>query len=309
MGNKSTRNSLLYAGAVLLFFLLLTHLTLSRPDGGVFSSIGLLIVGIFQLLFFVIGLVVGVAVCLAALFLIFIAAAYLTNMQLGKETAKKIWVAVRVQALAGLAAIAPQRFGELAHAAAYSSPSPTPAPAEVVVVAATPEEIPGQHTQAVQETALTTVSDQVLTTLTRLEQRLDDIEATMQSIEADSARFANTEQVDELRASVQELDDRSGAALEAQITPVQERLEQIAQQGEDLNMASKKLGDIIQRIAILEQKAGEFDELPQQIEQLRDEVPQQLAALQGEVEKQIASLQQKKPTPARSRSRKKTTAQ
>ena len=309
MGNKSTRNSLLYAGAVLLFFLLLTHLTLSRPDGGVFSSIGLLIVGIFQLLFFVIGLVVGVAVCLAALFLIFIAAAYLTNMQLGKETAKKIWVAVRAQALAGLAAIAPQRFGELAHAAAYSSPSPTPAPVEVVVVAATPEEIPGQHTQAVQETALTTVSDQVLTTLTRLEQRLDDIEATMQSIEADSARFANTEQVDELRASVQELDDRSGAALEAQITPVQERLEQIAQQGEDLNMASKKLGDIIQRIAILEQKAGEFDELPQQIEQLRDEVPQQLAALQGEVEKQIASLQQKKPTPARSRSRKKTTAQ
>lgn len=309
MGNKSTRNSLLYAGAVLLFFLLLTHLTLSRPDGGVFSSIGLLIVGIFQLLFFVIGLVVGVAVCLAALFLIFIAAAYLTNVQLGKETAKKIWVAVRAQTLTGLAAIAPQRFGELAHAAAYSSPSPTPAPAEVVVVAATPEEIPGQHTQAVLETAPTTVSDQVLTTLTRLEQRLGDIEATMQSIETDSARFANTEQVDELRASVQELDERSGAALEAQITPVQERLEQIAQQGEDLNMASKKLGDIIQRIAILEQKASEFDELPQQIEQLRDEVPQQLAALQGEVEKQIASLQQKKPTPARGRSRKKTTAQ
>lgn len=89
MGNKSTRNSLLYAGAVLLFFLLLTHLTLSRPDGGVFSSIGLLIVGIFQLLFFVIGLAIGIAVCLAAFFLIFIAAAYLTNMQLGKETAKK----------------------------------------------------------------------------------------------------------------------------------------------------------------------------------------------------------------------------
>ncbi|MGI6638416.1 MAG: hypothetical protein ACOX4Z_05070 [Desulfobulbus sp.] len=286
-------------------------MTLSRPDGGVFSSIGLLIVGIFQLLFFVIGLAIGIAVCLAAFFLIFIAAAYLTNMQLGKETAKKIWIAVRAQTLAGLAAIAPQRFGELAHAAAYSSPSPSvaPVPAEVVVTATAPEEGPGQYTQAVQETAPATASDQVLTTLTQLEQRLADIETTMQSIEADSARFANTEQVDELRASMQELDNRSGAALEAQITPVQERLEQIAQQGEDLNVVSKKLGDIIQRIATLEQKAGELGELPQQIEQLRDEVPQQLAALQGKVEKQIASLQPKKSTPARSRSRKKTTAQ
>ena len=78
MKNKSTQNSLIYTGAVLLFFTLLTHLTLSQPDGGIFSSIGILIVSLFQLVIFVIGLAIGIALCIAVMLCVFIAAAYLT---------------------------------------------------------------------------------------------------------------------------------------------------------------------------------------------------------------------------------------
>ena len=308
MKNKSTQNSLIYTGAVLLFFTLLTHLTLSQPDGGIFSSIGILIVSLFQLVIFVIGLAIGIALCIAVMLCVFIAAAYLVNTSLGKEIAQKTKAAALNQVWWMLSIIAPGKFGMLQPTAGYAGMVTAPISLEPVSVnAATVRPIPAiDHTGNKAEQPA--VNEHMVEVLRKMEDRLKAIETSVQSIESKSAQFVHTKQLEAMGAAVRETDERSREALDTRINPMQEQLKHISKQNEELSEASKKLGDIVLRIVTLEQKTTKLAELPQQVTELRDEVtskyeiiPQQVADLRGEVQQQIDALKQKPAAKGRPR--------
>lgn len=313
MKNKATLTSVAYAGGILLFLILLVYLTLSRPDGGFFSSIGILIVSLFKLVFFVIGLAIGVALCIGVMLCIYVAAAYMMNSQLGKKIANSTYLAVRTQLWSALEVFAPNKFGTLAHATAYGAVPDVSKPLDSANYGAPATPQPAQP----QSTVTTPVaeSDQMLDVLKQVEQRLADIERSVQAIEADNAQFARTTQFDELSINLQSVEERSQTALDARLVPVQDRLEHIGRQGEEFEAASKILGDIVHRITVLEEQAKKFTDLPQKISGLHEEVnskyaeiPQQITALREELQKQVDALKPK-PSPAKGRSRKKPPAQ
>ncbi len=284
-------NSLLYAGAVLLFFLLLVNLTLVRPDGGVFSSIGILIVSLFKLVLFIIGLTIGIALCLAVFLGIFVAAAYLRNSQLGKESARKTWAAVQYQVYTALACIAPGKFGNLAPATACCGETAFPGACACNTIG-TDAAAPGVD-EPLASSPVSAVQEQVMESLRLIEQRVADIEISVRTVE--SGGCAHGEQLDAMRGAMQELEGRSQEELASKFAPVQEQLGQMAKQGELVSSVSKKLDDIVLRLAVLEKQTTQFNELPQQVTELRGELQQQIEALQ------------KKPEPAaKGRSRKKS---
>lgn len=291
MKNKPMCNSLLRTGAVLLVFLLLVHLTLSRPDGSIFGSIGILIVSLFKLVFFVIGLAIGIAICLAAFLGIFIAATYLVNGRLGKETAEKTWAVVRQQSWHALATLAPGKFGHLASAAACHGEATTSEACTCTtgtVESAAPSQPSGSGSAA---------QEQTLKSLQLFEQRVENIEASVKAVEAGTARFVRSEELDALRGTVQGLETRTQTELAETFAPVQGKLEEMTRQGELLSAAGKKLDDIVQRLAALEGKITQFTDLPQQVTELR-----------GELQQQAVALQQKVQPPAKGRSSRKKTA-
>lgn len=310
---NSNRKSLGYAGAVLLFFVLLTHLTVSRPDGGIISSIGILIVSLFQLVVWVIALPIGLAVCIAVMLCIFIASAYIVDSQLGKGVTQRTKNAAFAQVRWLLAVIAPGKFGELQPAVAYSATlelSERFGPG-AVIASASPARDAQEPVQVVQASA---TSEQLAEMLQKVEAKLQGIETSVQNLESNSVQFARTDQLEAMGLAVQTADERSRAALDIRISPVQDQLEQMSKQNEELLAANKKLGDIVLRTDTLEQKASKLAELPQQVSELRDElaskyeaIQQQVADLRGQVQQQIGAL---KPKPAvKGRTHKKNPAQ
>ena len=320
MKNKTTLNAVAYAGGILLFLILLVHLTLSRPDGGFFSSIGILIVSLIKLVFFVVGLLIGVALCIAVMLCIYVAAAYLVNNQLGKTIAGSTYAAVTRQLYSALAALAPNKFGTLAYATtaahattAYGAAPDTPEFLDSANYSAPelPQQVQAQSVMpapAVQPNPMTDVLKQV-------EQRLADIECSVSAYEADRAQFARTDQFAELNATLQSADERNQAALDASLSPVQDSLEHLAKQGEEFEAVSKKLGDIGLRLTKLEEQTTKLADLPQQISGLHGEldskyaeIPQQITTLRDELQAQLEALKPK-PSPAKGRTRKKPVAQ
>lgn len=316
MKNKTTLNAVAYAGGILLFLILLVHLTLSRPDGGFFSSIGILIVSLIKLVFFVVGLLIGVALCIAVMLCIYVAAAYLVNNQLGKKIAGSTYAAVTRQLYSALAALAPNKFGTLAYATtAYGAASDTPEFVDSANYSA--PELPQQvQAQSVMPAPAPAAQPNPMTdVLKQVEQRLADIERSVSAYEADRAQFARTDQFAELNATFQSADERNQAALDASLGPVQDSLEHLAKQGEEFEAVSKKLGDIGLRLTKLEEQTTKLADLPQQISGLHDEldskyaeIPQQITTLRDELQKQLEALKPK-PSPAKGRTRKKPVAQ
>lgn len=96
MENKtSLRRSWLYAGAVLLVFCLLAHLTSAHPAGGVAGAFGTLIVTLAQVVMLAVGLAIGIAICIAVMLGIYVASAHLLGgEELGRATGLKVRRAV-----------------------------------------------------------------------------------------------------------------------------------------------------------------------------------------------------------------------
>ncbi len=306
---------LLYTAGVFFFFILLVQLTLSHPEGNIFSSLWLLIVSVFQLISLVVGLAIGIVICMAVFLLIFAAAGFIYDRTRGREFANKSYQAAREQVVTALLALAPGKFGHLSPvpAGGYGSSDavkrsyePVNAPISVslqTLPAASASEVPA---------SAPTKQELLFENLRQIEQRLAGIERTIQAIESEKVQFVHAEQLDKVRTEVEDADGRAETAVEAKIAPMQNQLEQIAKQGEELSASTKKLGDIVLRIVTLEQKTAQIAELPQQVTELRDDLnakyealPQQLTDLRGELQQQIEAIQQKaKP---KSRARKKTT--
>lgn len=311
MKKTSTLFSYVSTGAIFLFFSLVAYLTLSRPDGGVFSSIGIIIATLFQLVFFVIGLAVGVALCIAIMLYIYIAAAYLMDRAQGKIVAARTKAAAKEQVRRMLTCIAPQTFGV----------------SEPVLVACggdscTTEglkDIPSDNTAAFtgKVESGTLVADRSAGLLQRVDEQLAALEATVKSVETGLSQYARIEQIDAVRVAVQNAADAAKQSVENQMVSLQEKLNAFSGKCDALDESGKKLEAVSARLAGLEQQIQTALGLPQELAALREEVngkvnelPQQIGDLKQElaaVQAKLVELQEKTAkTGAKSRSTKKT---
>ena len=106
------------AGIIFLLFSLVAQLTLAHPGSGIFHSIGLILVTSFQLVFWIIGLVIGVALCIAVMLCIYVVFVYFVNRSQGAEVAARTKLLACTQVRRILTFVAPQYFGEFAGAEA-----------------------------------------------------------------------------------------------------------------------------------------------------------------------------------------------
>lgn len=92
---SSLGRSGLYAGAVLLFFCLLAHFTATQPAGGVAGAVGTLILSLARIAVLLIGLTIGIAICIAVMLGLYVACAHLLGgEELARTTAAKVKKAV-----------------------------------------------------------------------------------------------------------------------------------------------------------------------------------------------------------------------
>ena len=321
MKKNSTLFPYVSAGAIFLFFSLVAYLTLSRPDGGVFSSIGIIIGTLFQLVFFAIGLAIGVALCIAIMLYIYVAAAYLMDRTQGKTVAARTKAAAMEQVRRMLACIAPQTFGVCEPALAASCGDDSCAVAvlkdapPVNALKDTPPANAAAFSGNVERGALT--SNCTAELLQKVDERLAALEATVKSVEAGLAQYARVEQIDAVQVAVQNAADSAKQNMENQVMLIQEKLNAFSGKCDTLDETGKKLDAMSARLAGVEQQVQAMVGLPQEITALREEVnskvnelPQQIGDMKQELTalqtKLVAVQEQTTKTGSKSRSSKKT---
>lgn len=291
------------AGIIFLLFSLVAQLTLAHPGSGIFYSIGLILVTIFQLVFWIIGLIIGVALCIVVILCIYVASAYLMNRSQGAEVAARTKFLAYTQVRRILTFVAPQYFGEFAGA-------------EVCCGSACASAVP-------PETPVVTRS--LPETLQRLEDRLSSIDSTVQSLEANAAHFVKIQQLDELHLIMQQHEDAAKKEFAEKMALMQAGLDAAAQRDEHFEAAIRRLDDIAARLAEMEQcvsasanlanqmdafksdLTGNVQELHLKIVTLKDDLQQQISAMpvKNTTQAPKAAVAQAKPGNAKAHSNKK----
>jgi len=264
MKENMLRSPLLKAGLVLLVLVLLAYLTSAAPEGGLFSAIGQLFIGVFRLVQWAIAMVIGLTFSIAFLIGIFLLAAFLVN----KETAASMYQAVKKSVFALCQPIC-ARFTALGQcketsASCATPPPPEPLPVEPVappVAAAT--EAPDAH---FKEELQAIVADEVRK-VTEIQQALSDQLAALagkyQAMEDKCADFASAGQLGALASELA----ASGKTLEtvqAQVASLEGKIGETVQQLQGIT-PDKILGDIPARLQQLEQPKEQqpaFDPAP-----------------------------------------------
>lgn len=247
MKNRSSlRRSWLYAGAVLLVFCLLAHLTSAYPAGGVAGAFGTLIVTLAQIVMLAVGLVIGIAICIAVMLGIYVASAHLLGgEELGRATSLKVRRAVA------------EKLRDCGLCRKHTPESGAESPI-VSVVPQTRECV--------------------------------DTQALSAAISANAEQTAAVmHEVEKVGAAVRVVEERSRERIAAEIAPLKERLDQLAQRCEALEVALKAVNGMPARIDAQERQLANFAALPQQMGDLQNA----LRPLQEGLEKLQASLKAK----------------
>jgi len=288
MKENMMRTPLIKSAVVLLIFVLLAYLTSASPEGSVLNSVGLIIIGAFRFVQWLVAMAIGLAFCIAFLIGIFLFAVSLVN----KETAASMYAGVK-QSVAVLCAPLFCRMG----VACKSSPSPQAAlPVEPVqcVQPAPPVQPAIDASQLKDELQAIIVGEvkKVADNQQALHAQVVALNAQLQSLEEKSATFAASGPLEAIAGEIAATGkvlatvQTTVASLEGQLGETVQKLQAITPEA--------MLGDLPARLQGLEQQAAPpvFDPQP---------LTDSLQALQKEVEEL-----KKKNTPAGAKARKKS---
>lgn len=280
MKENMMRTPLIKSAVVLLFFVLLAYLTSASPEGSVLNSVGLIIIGAFRFVQWLIAMAIGLAVCIAFLIGIFLFAVYLVN----KKSAATMYAGVK-RSVATLCAPLFSRLGSFS--CKESSCTQPVTPAQPVQATVDTEELKGElQTIIIDEVKKVADNQQAL------HAQFAALNAQMQAMEEKSSSFAAVGQLEtiagEIAASGKVLGavQSSVATLEGQLTNTVQQLQAMTPEA--------ILGDIPARLQSLEQQGDEkgFDPQP---------LTESLQTLQKEMEEL-----KKKNTGGATRARKKS---
>jgi hypothetical protein len=250
MKENMMRTPLIKSAVVLLFFVLLAYLTSASPEGSVMNSVGLIIIGAFRFVQWLIAMAIGLAVCIAFLIGIFLFAVYLVN----KESAATMYAGVK-RSVATLCAPLFSRLGSFSCKESLCAQPVTPTQPQPVQVAVDTEQLKGElQTIIVDEVKKVADNQQVL------QERFAALNVQMQAMEEKSSSFAVAGQLEalagEIAASGKVLGtvQTSVATLEGQLSNTVQKLQAMTPEA--------MLGDIPARLQSLEQQGDGFDPQP-----------------------------------------------
>ncbi|WP_028585048.1 hypothetical protein [Desulfogranum mediterraneum] len=258
MKQNLMRAPLLKAGAVLLIFMLLVYLTGTSAEGSVWGAIAALVVGAIHLVQWAIGMVIGLAVCLAVLFGIFLGAAAMVNRESSAEMYQALIVKLKTWLAEGLASVAEIKAGSAQQAGPDSE----------------------------RETVVASELHKVDEVHKALDNRLEELSAKIHALEAKMAAFVPHDKLKEVAEEVK----TSGSALDnlhEVLAGLETKIEDAAAKLKEVS-SEKLLGDLPHRLSHIEQKDVASKE---DIKPLVDLVER----LQLEVQDSIAGIAQSHP--------------
>lgn len=257
MNANMMRTPLIKSGAVLLVLALLAYLTSASPEGSVLNSVGLIIIGAFRFVQWLIAMAIGISVCIAVLIGIFLFGVSRVDRELAASLYSKTKVSVA-------ALLAPLFAGINALKCQDSTCTQSQAA------------LPADNSQLKNDlqTIIAGEVKKVSDSQAALNQQFTSLSAKIQSIEEKTAGFAASEQVaaiaDEIAASGQML-----GSVQGTVTALEGKLNDTTQKLQAIN-PEQVLGDIPARLQKLEQKedAPGFDPQPlnESIENLQKQV-------------------------------------
>lgn len=280
MKENMMRTPLIKSAVVLLVFVLLAYLTSASPEGSVLNSVGLIIIGAFRFVQWLVAMAIGLSFCIAFLIGIFLFAVSLVN----KETAASMYAGVK-QSVAALCA---PLFCRMGTACKSSQPVQSAVPAEPIQ----PTVDVGQLKNELQAVIVGEVR-KVADNQQALHDQMVALNAQLQTLEEKSATFAATGQLETIAGEIAATGKVLGtvqaavASLEGQLGDTVRKLQAITPEA--------ILGDIPARLQGLEQQeaAPVFD-------------PQPLSDSLQVLQKEVEELKKKSTTPTGSKARKKS---
>lgn len=265
MKENIMRTPLLKAGAVLLIFALLVYFTSTSADGSVWKSIAMIFIGAIRLVQWAIGMVIGLVVCLAVLFGVFLGAVAMVN----RESAAEMYTALKAT-LATWLADGLARIGSLKTSG------------EQETAAAAPSQAVISENAKVDE-----IHDMLENRLNRLSDKIHALESKMEA-------FAPSDKLDQVAGEV----SASGDALKQLselLTGLEEKVE--SAQGKLQQISSEKLlGDLPSRVSSIESQdvASKADIQPivDLVERLQSEIKEGIQGLaQNPLEEESAEVE------------------
>lgn len=246
MNTNMMRAPLIKSGAVLLFLVLLAYLTSASPEGSVLNSVGLIIIGAFRFVQWLIAMAIGISFCIAVLIGIFLFAVSLADKELAATLYSKVKVSIATL-------LAPVFSGISAFRCTESACSPS----QAVVQPADNGQLKSDL-QAIIAEEVKKVND----SQAALNQQFSSLSAKIQNIEEKASGFAGSEQVAAIAGEIAASGKVLGSVQET-VTVLEGKLNDTTQKLQAIT-PENMLGDIPARLQKIEQKdepAG-FDPQP-----------------------------------------------
>ncbi len=253
MKTNVLRGPLIKSAIVLIIFSLLVYLTAAQPGGNVWSALGTIIVGIFRTIQFAIGLLIGVAVCLAVLIGIFLGAVAIFD----RSSASRMYEGLRH-------AFAEQMQGLLVAMAAEKKKEP-----EQPMI----EEISTKLKSAL-DAAVISARRELATVREELGSRVKALSSRLSAVEESMESAVTGEEMEKVTADVEGVNE-TVAGLEQGLKQVQTELAGLTAQLAELT-PDRLLGDLPGRLAALEER-----EIPEAVD--LNPLQEQVAVLQAEI--------------------------
>ncbi|WLE95625.1 MAG: hypothetical protein QTN59_13160 [Candidatus Electrothrix communis] len=238
MKNNTLLKPLSYSAIVLALFSLLIYLIVGSPEATIWSSFGLIIMGILRTMQWLIAMTLALLACLAFLFAIFFGAVALFN----RETSAKMFHNLKAFLLSGLPPLTEQ---------CCCTPSAQLTQEETTTEAAA-EALAMKQECETMNAEITAIQEHIHTTRQVLTDKIDQITARIDSLEAMTTDMASKKQLDDMSHEVQgAVDSLSG--IQHAVSAMQSSVDQTANQIQGIS-PDNILGDLPQRVQTLEEQ-------------------------------------------------------
>ncbi|MCI5124293.1 MAG: hypothetical protein D3925_07410 [Candidatus Electrothrix sp. AR5] len=228
MKNKMLLKPLINSVLVLALFSLLLYLIAGSPEATVWSSLGVIVMGVLRTLQWIIALLLALLVCLAFLFAVFFGAVALFD----REISSKMYGNLKTLL-----------FSWLPSFTGCCTPSAQASQEEAL---AAKQESEAMHAE------LNSIREHLQTTDQALTDTIDQVTSRIDSLEAMTTDMASKKQLDDMNHEVQGAVG-SLAEIESTVSALQGSVEQTESKQQEIS-PDKILGDLPQRVQTLEEQ-------------------------------------------------------
>ncbi|RWX45716.1 hypothetical protein H206_00701 [Candidatus Electrothrix aarhusensis] len=279
---------IIYSTLVLVLFSLVLYQITGNPEATIWSSLGVIIMGILRTIQWIIAMTLALLACLAFLFAIFFGAVALFD----KKTSAKMYGNLKTLLFSWF----PSFTGQCC-----CSTSPQSFQEEVSTEAATEVLAMKQECEAMN-TEINNVREHLHTTRQVLTDKIDQLGSRIENLEAMTTDMASKQQLDDTSHQVQDAVD-SLSGIQNAVSALQNSVEQTEGKQQEIS-PDKILGDLPQRVQTLEeqQNAVEAPE-PVDISPIKDDInamQSELAQVKEKADKALLAAIKNTAAPAAS---------